>query len=422
MNLLYLAHRVPYPPDRGDRIRTYHVLRFLARRATVHLACLTDERPDPAALAALRSLCAEVRIEPVDPVLRWVRALRSVLVGGTVTEGAFRSPALERAVAAWGRETSFDAVWITSSGLAPYLDLPALRDVPAHVDLIDVDSAKWETLGRNGRGPRAAIHRLEARRLRRTESDLADRAAALYVVSPAEADLYRSFRDTDRLHVLRNGVDLETFRPAREAAIEPQEGDSTAVAARDDRPTCVFVGVLDYAPNVDGIAWFAQEVWPLVRARSPGAVLKIVGRHPVPAVAALGSLPGVEVVGSVPDVRPHLWNARAAVVPLRIARGVQNKVLEAQACGVPVVASPVVMQGLEAEPGRDLLTASSPQEWSAAVLRLFEDDALAEELRRSGREYVERHHRWDRCLDPLQEVLHLPRAAVRPVVPAEALP
>lgn len=422
MNLLYLAHRVPYPPDRGDRIRTYHVLRFLARHATVHLACLTDETPDPAAAAALRGLCAQVRIEPLDPCLRWVRALRSVLAGGTVTEGAFRSPALERALDDWGRDTSFDAVWITSSGLTPYLDLPSLRDVPAHVDLIDVDSAKWETLGRTGRGPRAAIHRLEARRLRRTEAALAERAAALYVVSPAEADLYHAFRDTDRLHVLRNGVDLETFRPAEDDARDPAVAEAVSNAARAAPPVCVFVGVLDYAPNIDGIAWFAREVWPLVRARRPDAVLEIVGRHPVPEVTALGTLPGVAVVGSVPDVRPHLWHARAAVVPLRIARGVQNKVLEALACGTPVVTSPLTLQGLQAEPGRDLLTASSPQEWSAAVLRLFEDEALAGELRRSGRAYVERHHRWDRCLEPLHDRLDLPHASLRPVVPAEAAP
>jgi sugar transferase (PEP-CTERM/EpsH1 system associated) len=276
--------------------------------------------------------------------------------------------------------------------MVPYLRAEELAGVPAVIDLVDVDSQKWLDYAAAGRGPRAWLHRTEGRRLRRLEQGLPGWARAVTLVGEAEADLYRQFCAPGDVQAITNGVDLDYFRPGPEA----------------DGPVGVFVGALDYLPNVDGAGWFCREVWPEVRRRRPDARFLLVGRRPAPAVRRLADLPGVELVGQVPDVRPHVVRASVAVVPLRIARGVQNKVLEALAMAKPTVASPQTLAGLKARPGTHLLRASSPAEWAQAVLRLFDDAALRHRLGAAGRRYVEENHCWDRCLAPFAPLLGLP--------------
>jgi sugar transferase (PEP-CTERM/EpsH1 system associated) len=390
--VLCLAHRTPFPPDKGDRIRTYHLLRSLARRARVHLACLADEPAGAEVLAELRRSCERVA---VVPVVRWARPARSLLSlarGGTVTEGAFDVPALREVVRAWAAEAPYHAVLASASSLVPYLRLPELAGVPAVVDIMDVDSQKWLDYTVTARGPLAWLYRLEGRRLRRLEEELPSWAHAVTLVGEAEADLYRQFCRPGTVRAVTNGVDLDYFRPG-----PPAEG-----------PTCVFVGALDYLPNVDGSNWFCREVWPEVVRRRPQAKLLLVGRRPAPPVRRLAGLPGVELVGQVPDVRPHVQRATVTVVPLRIARGIQNKILESLAMAKPTVASSPTLGGLKAEPGTHLLRADTPAEWAEAILRLFDDRELGRRLGAAGRRYVEENHRWDRCLEPFAELLGLP--------------
>ncbi len=387
-NLLYLAHRVPYPPDKGDRIRSFHTLRFLAESANVHVACLADEPVPPGAVAALERRCARVAVVPVGPWARRARAAFSLLCGRPATLGAFDAPTLHRTLDLWSREIAFDVCVAFSSSMAPYLRAGGLRGVPAVVDLCDVDSEKWFDYAAAG-GPAAWLHRLEGRRLRRLERELATWARGVVLTTPAEVAVYERFAGPGTAVAVANGVDLAAFRPA----------------APSSELSLVFVGALDYRPNVDGIVWFCSEVWPRLCQHRRDARLFVVGRRPVAAVRRLGRMPGVEVVGTVPDVRPWLARAAVAVVPLRIARGVQNKVLEALAMAKAVVASPLCLQGLAAEPGRHLLTASDPGEWEEAVLRLLDDGELRRRLGEAGRTFVEEHHRWERCLAPLRELV-----------------
>lgn len=391
-HILYLVHRVPYPPDKGDRIRAFHLLRWLSGRATVHLACLADEPVDAAAVAALGRWCTRVAVVRLGPWSRRARAVGSLARGRTVTEGAFIAPALRATLRHWARQTRFHAALASASSLVPYLRQDELRGVPAVIDLVDVDSQKWLDYAAAGRGPRAWLHRLEGGRLRRLERALPGWARAVTLVSAAEADLYRDRVGPGPVHAVTNGVDLDAFRPDPDA----------------DERGCVFVGVLDYRPNVEGVGWFCREVWPEVRRRSPDAVLRLVGRSPALAVRRLAGRPGVELVGPVPDVRPYLAGAAVAVVPLRIARGVQNKVLEALAMGKALVASPQALAGLGLEAGVHVLAASSPAEWAGAVVRLLEDPALRQRLGLAGRRHVEAHHRWETCLEPFGTLLGLP--------------
>ena len=388
-NVLHLAHRLPYPPDKGDRIRSFHTLRHLAAHANVHLACLADEPVPAGAIAALESLCSRVVVVPLSGWGRQARALLSLLRGRTATEGAFWSSALYRLLAAWTRGMRFDAVLASASSMVPYLQREGLRDVPAVVDLVDVDSQKWLDYAAASRGPAAWLYRTEGRRLRRLEQGLPAWTRGVVLTTPAEVALYEQFAGSGTARAVANGVDLDYFRPAPPSS----------------EPACVFVGALDYRPNVDGICWFCAEVWPKLWQRRTDARLYIVGRHPAEPVLRLASVPGVEVVGTVPDVRPWLTRAAVAVVPLRIARGVQNKVLEALAMGRAVLAAPLCLQGMKTAPGRHLLTATAPEEWLTELERLLDDAELRGRLGAAGRAFVAEHHCWDRCLAPLLELL-----------------
>ncbi len=395
VKLLYLVHRLPYPPDKGDRIRAFHVLRFLADRAEVHLACLADEPVGSDVLPALREHAARVAIVPIGRWARWSQGLLSLARGRTATEGAFRRAGLRQIIRQWTSETRYAGVLASASSMTPYLRTPELEDVPAVVDLVDVDSQKWFDFAAASWGVKRWLYRLEGRRLRGLERGLPGWARAVTLVSEAEARLYRQFCAPGRVEAVGNGVNLEYFRPGSEAT----------------EPSCVFVGALDYHPNVEGVNWFCREVWPGVRAAQPRAKLLLVGRRPAPKVRWTARLPGVELVGQVPDVRPYLARAAVAVVPLRIARGVQNKVLEALAMAKAVIASPECLKGLHARPGVHLRAASTPSEWRRVVLELLRSLSLRQALGAAGRRFVEQHHRWDTCLAPLAAILGLPTSS-----------
>jgi sugar transferase (PEP-CTERM/EpsH1 system associated) len=395
--VLYLVHRVPYPPDKGDRIRSYHLLRYLSQRAEVHLACLADEPVAEETTAALKGLCTRIAIVPLGNWSRWLRAPGSLLGGRSISEGVFHSPALVEVLRDWARKTCFHVSLASASSMVPYQRLDELRQVPAVVDLMDVDSQKWLDYAATERGLRARLFLTEGRRLRELEQTLPSLARAVTLVSDAEADLFRQFCSWEGVHAVTNGVDLDYFRPADPP---PEENG------------CVFVGALDYRPNVDAACWFSKEVWPMIRRRHPEARLRLVGRQPVPEVARLAQVPGVEVVGQVPDVRPYVAAAAAVVAPLRIARGIQNKVLEAMAMAKPVVASPQGLNGLGHRLDLPALTASERPEWVEHVVRLLENPALRRQLGAAGRSYVEAHHHWDRCLAPFGPILGLPAEAL----------
>jgi sugar transferase (PEP-CTERM/EpsH1 system associated) len=383
--VLYLTHRTPYPPDKGDRIRTYHLLRQMAKRGRVWLGCLADEPVPPETLTALGTLCERVAVVPVGRRSRWLRAAQSFATGASLSEGLFASKELRRILHRWTGEARFDVVVASSSALVPYLRDSVLRDIPKVVDLIDVDSQKWLDFAAASRPPKKWLYKLEAARVRKVERSLAGWTRAASVVSRAEATVYDSFTHAGAATIATNGVDLAYFAPV----------------ACEEQPALAFVGALDYLPNEDAAVWFARAVWPAVREKFPGAEFRIIGRNPPPAVRALVTVPGVNLVGQVPDVRPFVASASVVVVPLRLARGIQNKVLEAMAMGKAVVAAPAALAALGTVPGVHLLAASTPQEWVDAIGGLLANPQQRQQLGIAARQYVEQNHHWERCLQPL---------------------
>ncbi len=394
--ILFLAHRVPWPPDKGDKIRSYHLLRHLAARHRVHLAAFVDDPADRQAAAALSALCADIFVRPLGRVRLAGRVLAGLLRGAPLSVAAFADPVMRR----WlGERLARVDLAIAYSGQSGALLLEAAPERPWLLDLVDCDSEKWRDYARRSRGPRRWLFTREADRLLALERRLAGAAARTFLVTEAEARLLadRAPELSGRLDVLENGVDAERFDPAAPLGPDPWPPGPG--------PRLVFTGVLDYPPNVDAVAWFAREVLPRLRGELGPVRFAIVGARPVAAVRALAASPGVLVTGRVADVRPWLGRAEVAVVPLRIARGVPNKVLEAMAMARPVVATPQAVVGLHARPGRELVVAEDAAGFAAAIAALVRDPVRAAALGRAARAHVLARHDWAATLAPLDRAI-----------------
>ena len=391
--VLFLAHRMPYPPDRGDRIRSYHLIRTLVKHFDVAVACTNMEPVIDEHRQRLAQLVSQLAVEQINPTRTRIKGLAAYLSGRAITPGSFFRKRLARQVLAWHNQQPFDAVLTFCTGMIRYSQLLVRRDIatPRHVlDLVDVDSAKWAHYAADASLPMKYIYAAEARRLRRIEAGDRYPFDAITVVSESERQTYRNtIGDHPDLHVVGNGVDTDYFKPLPDA----------------DSKTVVFTGVMDYKPNADAVVWFVEQVMGSLLGRVPGAQFRIVGRNPTQQVLNLGRLPGVEVTGSVPDVRDHLQDAAVAVAPLQIGRGVQNKVLEAFAAGRTVVCSPQAAEGIDADPGEHLLIADQPDQWVEHLQQLLTDSGLRRRIAGAARRQVELKYNWEAQLRPMVDLL-----------------
>jgi sugar transferase (PEP-CTERM/EpsH1 system associated) len=390
MRILYICHRVPYPPDKGDKIRAFHQIRALARRHRVHLLTLADGPvPD---LAPLEALCERVEVFPVNRPMAFARSFLGLLRPRPLTLAFFASAEMADRVRELARRERYDAVVGYSSSVGPYLDL--MPGVPRVMDMVDVDSAKWAQYARFAPLPLRPVYSLEARRLRAYEAELAARVDRVVLATGAEARLLQSFAPHAKVSAVANGVDLDFFQPLD--------------LPKAPRPTLVFTGQMDYFANVDGVVHFARGVFPRLRQRLPDLELLVVGRSPAPAVRDLGDLPGVQVTGAVGDVRPFLTRAWVFVAPLRIAQGVQNKVLEAMASNLPVVCTERVHAGIS-EGGfrheRDLLVAATDDEMEHCLGFLLTDEGARVRLAQCARQRLLSAYRWGTNMERFEDLL-----------------
>jgi sugar transferase (PEP-CTERM/EpsH1 system associated) len=396
-DILFLAHRVPFPPDRGDKIRSYHLLKAAAALAPVHLATFADDDADVAHAKALLPLVRSLHVEKRgrSPLLAGAEAITR---NQPASVALYRSARMSAFVDTLFRREKIDAILAFSSQVAQFV--PHGTDARFVMDFVDVDSAKFAAYAEQGPGPLRWLYRREAELLARYEAAVAQRADRSLFVSAAEAALFRTRAGVpgSKVMTLENGVDIESFSP--DASFSPL-GDTSGT------PLIVFTGQMDYLPNVQAVQDFAAA-FPTIRARHPGAAFAIVGRNPAADVRALGELPGVTVTGQVADVRPWLAAADVVVAPLRIARGVQNKVLEAMAMARPVVASAAAHEGIEAEAGRDLLVADGDVA-TRAVINLLDNPPRGAEIGAHARARIVSRYSWEERLRPLAALLgHAP--------------
>jgi sugar transferase (PEP-CTERM/EpsH1 system associated) len=387
--VLYVAHRIPYPPDKGDKIRSWRTVEHLARRFDVDLAAFVDDPDDFQHKEHLAGVCASVALVPLDRRAATIRSAQGFLTGEPLTFPFYRDARMTRAVAE-ARAKKPAAEIAFSSSMAPYLKGAA---APTIIDLCDADSAKWAEYAKRKGWPMNAVYAREGRRLERAETAIINRAGAAFAITEEEADLLGSRDGVARpVHWFANGVDTDYFSPA---AVAP-------LAARID---AVFVGAMDYWANVDAVLWFAREIWPEVRQSIAGATFHIIGSNPDPAVRALSGRDGITVTGRVADVRPYVGAAKIAVAPMRIARGIQNKVLEAMAMAKAVVATPAALEGIDADIGAEALACASPAAFARECVRLFEDDAAAAGVGRAARARILSDYQWPAQLKRLDAVL-----------------
>ncbi|MEA2563092.1 MAG: hypothetical protein QOH06_4596 [Acidobacteriota bacterium] len=392
LRLLYLCHRVPYPPDKGDKIRAFNEIRALSKRHRVHLLTLADsEVPN---LAPLEEMCERVEVFPVQRTGAYMRAALGIFSSRPLTLAFFGSAELRQRVEELARNERFDLVVAYCSAMAPYVEPFHEVGTPAVLDMVDVDSSKWAQYSRFASLPMRPIYALEARRLQAYESSLASRFERIVLATGNETRVLKAFAPEANAATVPNGVDLDFFRPLD--------------LPRSPHPTIVFTGQMDYFANVDGMVHFARNVFSRLRQRFPDLELLIVGRSPAPAVRALTELAGVHVTGAVGDVRPFLARAWAFVAPLRIAQGVQNKVLEAMAMNVPVVCTDRVFAGLSEggfRHGRDLLAASSDQGLEDSLAGLLGDAQARASLAEHARRRLSLSYRWTTNMDRFEEIL-----------------
>jgi sugar transferase (PEP-CTERM/EpsH1 system associated) len=391
--LLFLSHRLPYPPNKGDKVRSYHLLRHLAQRYRVALGTFIDDRTDWQHVDALQALCAEVHVEAIVPWSKSLRSVAAVLAGEALTLPYYRSRALQQWVEEIVRRERIERAFVFCSPMAQYvLDLPGVRTV---VDFVDMDSAKWGDYARRRPWPVAALFRREARRLLAFEKLVAARADASLFVTREEARLLAQAAPgcANRIVAIENGVDSEYF--------SPMHGFASPFAAGEQ--PIVFTGTMDYWPNVDAVVWFTREVLPRIRERDSRARFHVVGMNPNGQVRALES-DAVSVAGRVDDVRPYLAHARAVVAPLRVARGIQNKVLEAMAMGRPTVVTSACAAVLSARPGVELEVADDASDFAAKVLAVL-DPERGGDMGRLARARILADYTWPSRLARLDEVI-----------------
>ncbi len=397
MSLLFLAHRIPFPPDRGDKIRGFHILQYLAKRTQVHLVAFADDAADYDPPAAFTDMLASCTILPRGKSQKRA-AVEALASCKPVSLTAFASAAMQRAVDRIVPQVS--GIYCFSGQMAQYL--PA-DGPPVVMDFVDVDSAKFAGFADDARGPMRWMMRREARLLGAFEHEIAARVSASLFVSEAEAALFRDGGENGRVLAVENGIDSATFDPAGAFANLARGQHPREVAGDGKTPLIVFTGQMDYRPNIDAVIWFARDILPLVRQRR-AAQFAIVGRAPPPAVQALAG-DHVIVTGAVDDVRGWVAAADVCVAPLKLARGIQNKVLEAMAMARPVVASTAAAEGIDH--ADTIRVAGSTQAFADQVLALLDVPQTAARLGSAARAQVIARYGWDARLAPLDALLGL---------------
>jgi len=401
MKILVLTHRLPFAPNRGDRIRAFHIVKQLAARADVHVVSLVHDREEEAQADTLRRLGVAVSTALVPRVrnlaLAAIKLPTSIPLTHLLLDSPAVRPAIDRAIDGWRP----DVMLAYCSGVAPLSLVPPLAGIPFVLDMVDVDSAKWAAFADDARFPRSWVYKREARCLSAFEARAVQMASAATVVNERERVALLRLCPGAAVHVAPNGVDVEALSPPQ----APIAGDRV-----------IFSAVFDYAPNADGAVWFAQQVWPRVRAARPTARLTLAGSSPTNAVRRLAEDASIEVTGRVEDMRPYLWRSAIAVAPIFQSRGVQNKVLEAAAAGLPSVVTRTVADGLPPQVLPACRIADTAEEFAAGVIELLSlsPDARRREASRAALSSLG----WRARLAPLVALIERAASIATPVARA----
>ncbi|MCP5227380.1 TIGR03087 family PEP-CTERM/XrtA system glycosyltransferase [Accumulibacter sp.] len=389
MNILYVCHRFPFPPKRGGKIRPFNMIRHLSANGHQVTVCSLARSPGEAAEGkGIAPYCARFEVAQVSNPVQALRMIARLPLSTPSSMGFFYSPSLRQRVRQLLSTQQWDLIFVHCSSVAQYVE--HVRDVPKILDFGDMDSQKWLEYANHKPFPLSLGYRLEGTKMLAAEKRLARLFDLCTATTRAEWETLEGYRTGVPTDWFPNGVDAEFFSPTDDGY---------------DPDTLSFIGRMDYYPNQECMARFCAQIWPLLKSRRPQLKLLIVGADPSPEMRRLGELPGVTVTGSVPDVRPFVRKSALMVAPLNIARGTQNKILEAMAMGVPVVTSRVAAGGVDAESVTHFLVADTPEEYSGAILRVLDDPAERQRLAIAGRQRMLSNHAWPHSMERLDQII-----------------
>jgi polysaccharide biosynthesis protein PslH len=391
VKILYLCQRIPYPPDRGDRIATYNQIRHLCGKHEVFVGSIAS----PGQKDSCDVLVKNLNIRIAAPEYSWVGRIAKMglclLTGKPLTFGYFENKHLNSTICSLFQREFFDAIIIFSSSMAQYVE--HFDNVPRIMHFCDVDSQKWIDLSKQRHGFMRWIYRREGIKLLEYEKKLAAEYSASCVVSEREADLFRNKIPGIVVHVLENGVDAEYF---------------AGVPHNPSGCNILFLGVMDYKPNEEAVVYFAEKIWPNILRVYSTAHFTIVGSKPTKAVQRLAKQKQISVTGHVKDIREYLSSATVMVAPLEIARGVQNKILEAMAAGLPVLATKIVSKGLPPGAAEHIFVANrEPDEFASLLLKVLCEPKMREMKAAAAQRYVQCFCTWEKKLEALDRVIEV---------------
>ena len=387
---------MPYPPNKGDKVRSYHLLRHLLKSHRVFLGTFMDDPEDEQYLPVLRDLCPDLHVERLQPRVAKLRSLGALAKGDALTLAYYHRSSLENWVQDVAAQNDLQATVVFSSAMAPYAQALA-PDVPMLVDFVDVDSFKWTQYADQHRWPMSWLYRREGRTLLAYERAVASQARRSFFVTDNEVDLFRRLAPecAPTVQVMSNGVDADFFS---------FDADRPNPYATGELPM-VFTGAMDYWPNIDAVSWFTSDVLPRLMVQWPRVHFYIVGRNPPSQVTALAGR-NVTVTGTVLDVRPYLQHASVVVAPLRVARGIQNKILEAMAMERPVVTTPGCAEAIGADATQGVLRAETPADFEQAIQPLLDTPSECAVLGQVARQHVLQHYSWDAHMESIDGCLN----------------
>jgi len=391
MKILFICHRIPYPPDHGAKIRAYHFVRHLSENHSVTVATLAEDEQELGEALPLKQLCEEVIAEVLPERRRWLQAVEALISSTPSSVAYFRSGALQKRIEQSLKSKGFDAIIVFCAFMAQYV--VGWNHGYRILDYGDLDSAKWREYSQYKAFPISWGYAIEAAKLRRYERSVGRYFHRCSVVSQGELEEFANLNISVPCTVIPNGVDASYFSVNGKIEERP--------------PAIVFVGRMDYFPNVDGIIYFTRRVFPIIREKRPDVELRIIGSNPTKAIRELAKMPNIVVTGYVHDVRTYMGDAAVSIAPLRIARGTQNKILEAMAMGIPVVATPQAAKGIVARAGDHLLVEGEPEAFARQVVAVMENLELRRRLTEAGRTQVETAHGWESCMEILDETLSM---------------
>jgi len=378
MKLLYLTHKCPYPPNKGERIRCFNILKHLSKQYEVHLVYPIFSHEDVGQADNFKEYAKSITTSHINTYLAKIKCIYGFFSRSPFTLHYFYSRNLKEII----KNQEFDIVIADCSSMAQYvIDV----EKPKIVDFVDIDSDKWQLYARNSRLSMSIIYNIEYRRLKIFEKTINAQFDFCLVVSEDEKKLLQY---GENVVVVPNGIDLEFFTPR----------------GKQNSNTLIFTGAMNYFPNIDGVSYFHRDIWPLVKAHIPNVKFVVAGMYPPPKLRALAS-DDTTITGYVPDVRDYLAQATVCVVPLRMAKGIQNKILEAMAMGIPVVATTAANTGINARDKHQILVADSPDDFAKAVVTLLKDTQLRQTIADNARQFVQENFSWDKNLSKLDELI-----------------